>query len=75
MDNRINDISSCNSIYGGNMNGLISAFIDTLKTIQGMIKNPEWNNTQKLLEIDLFVNDEIGDLEKELGVDVKYLNE
>jgi len=57
------------------MNSLISAFIDTLETIQKMIKSPEWNNTQKLLEIDLFVNDEIGDLEKELGVDVKYLNE
>ena len=57
------------------MNSLISTFIDTLETIQKMIKNPEWNNTQKLLEIDLFVNDEIGDLEKELGIDVKYLNE
>ena len=55
------------------MNGLISAFIDTLETIQKMIKSPEWNNTQKLLEIDLFVNDEIGDLEKELGVDAKYI--
>ena len=55
------------------MNSLISAFISTLETIQKMIKNPEWNNTQKLLEIDLFVNDEIGDLEKELGVDAKYI--
>ena len=73
MDNRFNDISSCNSVYGGNMNSLISTFISTLEEIQKMIKSPEWNNTQKLLEIDLFVNDEIGDLEKELGVDAKYI--
>lgn len=57
------------------MNSLISAFIDTLETIQKMIKSPEWNNTQKLLEIDLYVNDEIADLEKNLGLDNKYLDE
>lgn len=75
MDNRFNDISSYNSICGGYMNSLISAFIDTLETIQKMIKSPEWNNTQKLLEIDLYVNDEIADLEKNLGLDNKYLDE
>lgn len=69
MDNRFNDISSCNSVYGGNMNGLISAFIDTLETIQKMIKSPEWNNTQKLIEIDLYCIDEINDLERNLCLD------
>ena len=51
------------------MNGLISTFIDTLETIQGMIKNPEWNNVQKLLEIDLYCVDEINDLERNLSLD------
>lgn len=75
MDIRFNDVSCYNSIYGGYMNSLISAFIDTLEHIQKMIKSPEWNNTQKLLEIDLYVNDEIADLEKNLGLDNKYLDE
>lgn len=80
MDNRFNDISSCNSVYGGNMKMVLEEGervldIELVTQIYEIVHDKNKSDINKLLDIDLIITDLIHDYEVSIGLDNKYLDE